>query len=708
LRLPAGGSDELGIAMNAFNHMLGEIEKRGATLLSVNRQLQQQAELAKAAQAQAESASMAKTRFLANMSHELRSPLNGVIGAAQLLQAQGADSARRRELVEIIRTSGSNLLGLIEHVLDLARIEAGVLELQPQDFNLLDCVEAAVQSSAPVAMAKGLRLSCCVDPHMALWRHGDDVRLRQLVLNLLGNAAKFTARGDVSVDVRPSGGHQDRLQIQIRDTGIGVAPEALATIFEPFQQADASTTRRFGGSGLGLAICRDLARLMGGDVTAQSIPGVGSCFTLELPLPQAQRPGDETEALGLRVAWCEPHEPSAQALSALLVRLGCQSQRCHDLSELQAFMMVNDSWGRLPWFIVALDSELGRALLRGALHRLEPTRVLPIDGPADAQQAHARDSLGLPRAMARPLLRSALVSRLASARGTDLPTQPAPLSPAAGGAAAQVLLVEDDPINQAVVQSMLEYAGFACTVAGNGTSALHHLAHSRFDLVLMDWQMPDMDGLEATRRLRRGDAGDINRTVPVVALTANAFAEDRSACLAAGMNDFVTKPVLAAHLVAVAERWAFRHRVPDGEALRADSVTARAAPIDGAPDYDPGVLARLPMVADGSNPQYTHRLLGLFERTVTQTLSAIERGMDAADLTAVQRSLHSLKSGAGQVGALALAAEAGRAETAMRRGELDAAALPPMLKRLRAAHRRFTEAVAVTDPNTSRSGSGRS
>jgi two-component system sensor histidine kinase BarA len=698
LRLPARGQDEVGMAVNAFNQMLDEIEQRGTTLVNMNRQLHQQAEVAQAAQAQAESASLAKTRFLANMSHELRSPLNGVIGAAQLLQAQGGQAARRAELVEIIRTSGTNLLGLIEQVLDLARIEAGALELQPQDFNLLECVEAAVVSSSALAAKKGLRLSCHVDPDLALWRHGDDTRLRQLVLNLLGNAIKFTAQGDVSVDVQAVKGSADRLQIAVRDSGIGISPAALATVFEPFQQADASTTRRYGGSGLGLSICRDLARLMGGDVTAQSIPGVGSCFTIEVPLPTALNAGQQAQPLGFRVAWCEPHEPSAKALAALLQRLGCDAQRCHDLAELQAFMAIDDSLGRPPWFMVALDADPGRALLDAAWPGLVPGHVLPIDGAAEVRQAHVLEASGLPRALSRPVLRAALVSRLASARTVEAPalqTQPAPLP---AQTAARVLLVEDDAINQTVVKSMLEYAGFGCTVAGNGVSALQLLERTPFDLVLMDWQMPHMDGMEATRRLRAGQAGELNRTVPVVALTANAFAEDRSACLAAGMNDFVTKPVLAAHLVAVAERWAFHDRVPDSRPHRLDETVHRESKEDIAPVYDPSVLAKLPMVADGSDPDYPQRLLGLFERTAATTLAAIEQGLRAGDLKGVQRGVHTLKSSAAQVGALALSGEAARIETGLRQGELALADLPQKLERLMVAKRELAEAVAGYKP----------
>lgn len=561
LRLPSSRQDEVGVAVNAFNHMLNEVQERGTTLVAVNRKLHQQAEVARTAQVRAEAASRAKTRFLANMSHELRSPLNGVIGAAQLLEAQGADAGRRAELVQIIRTSGNNLLGLIEHVLDLARIEAGAFELQTRDFNLLDCIEAAVVSSAPLASAKGLRLSCCVDPALPLWRHGDDGRLRQLVLNLLGNAVKFTARGEVSIDVRPLEMQDGRVQVQVRDTGIGIAPEALGRVFEPFQQADASTTRRFGGSGLGLSICRDVARLMGGEVSAQSVEGVGSCFTLELPLPPAQGPGGDFVVLGLRVVWYEPHEPSARALAALLERLGCESLRCHDGAELDAVLRAEKAQGGAPWLMIAVDCDSGRDMLTRALPLLDFRRVLPIGGTAGAPpQTGAWEALGLPRALLRPVLRAALVSRLASGRALPLAEQEPPAQPSSGRAWAHVLLVEDDPINQTVVRSMLLQAGVACTLAGSGTAALQLLRRSAYDLVLMDWQMPEMDGLEATRRLRAGHAGGLNTSAPVVALTANAFAEDRAECLAAGMNDFVTKPVLASHLINVVERWALGSR----------------------------------------------------------------------------------------------------------------------------------------------------
>ena len=674
-RLPAAGHDEVGVAIAAFNHMLDEVQRRGEALAALNAALQSEAVHSQGARQLAEAASNAKTRFLANMSHELRSPLNGVIGAAQLLQAQGADPVRRAELVDMIRASGSTLLGLIESVLDLARIEAGALHLVLQDFNLHECIDAAVLSTSAAASAKGLQLSCVVAPNVAAWRHGDSMRLRQLLLNLLGNAVKFTPQGEVVLEVSP-GEQEGDMHFAVRDSGIGISADALQTIFEPFQQADESTTRRFGGSGLGLSICRDLAQLMGGQVAVQSAPGNGSCFTLNLPLPLVQ-PAPLDAPLGLRVAWHEPHEASARALVSLLARLGCEALRCDDPDSLQEAMVQSDAQGRAPWFMVALDKPQGSALLASCAAWLDLTHVVPMGAHTEGAQAAAlasqRDAAGLPRLLAKPLLRAALVSRLAQAHRHS---EAKVVNDEEGNTEDCVLVVEDDATNRMVVCAMLDQAGYRSIVAHTGRQALAVLANTPVALVLMDWQMPDMDGLEATRKLRAGDAGEINRNVPVVALTANAFAEDRATCLAAGMNDFLTKPVLAAHLVGVVERWT----APDGvltawpslgrmDSLRGELSATQRKGVPEAPDFDPDVLAALPMVADGSDPGYVASLLAMFTDITGEALDVMQAALARDDTDVVRRCVHSLKSSAAQVGALALSAQAAEQEAAMRAGQ---------------------------------------
>ena len=561
-RLPVAGADELGRAVGAFNAMIDEVAARGAALEAANQVLEQRVEQRtlelQREKERAEAASCAKTRFLANMSHELRTPLNGVIGAAQLLRDQGDDEHRRHELVGLIRASGSNLLGLIDSVLDLARIESGSLTLNPGDFNLADVVDAVVAMAALAARQKGLRLVCEIDPALPLWRHGDALRLRQVLLNLLGNATKFTLHGEVVLQVAASA-DSDGVRFAVSDTGIGMSAATLATAFEVFRQADDGSARRFGGSGLGLAISRELATLMGGRIEAASQLQRGSTLTATLPLPcLAAQP--VVPPLAYRVAYIEPHEASARALAALLVRIGCEALRCRSVDDVRAALGRDDSHGRPSWLLVAADDASSLELMEAAAEHIDPQYVIGM-GHAEWYAADAaREGVKLARSVVKPVLRSALVSRFGAAldagatRPAALAADPLPVGELAQRA-GRVLVVEDDPVNQTIVASMLTQAGFSVEVANDGHSALQAVGAMRFDLVLMDWQMPDMDGLEVTRLLRAGAAGGHGQTTPIVALTANAFAEDRAACLAAGMNDFLTKPVLADRLVRTVNRW---------------------------------------------------------------------------------------------------------------------------------------------------------
>ena len=290
-RLPAGGPDEVGVAVNAFNGMLDEIRRRGEALLDANRELEQRVTDRTLAlqreKERAEAASIAKTRFLANMSHELRTPLNAVIGAAQLLEEGKGSADHQAYLVSAIHSGGTKLLGQIENILDLSRIETGALELSIEDFNLVDCVEAAMATASVTAHVKRLEVACIVDPHVASWRRGDPMRLRQVLLNVLGNALKFTLQGEVVLRVAPGDGPDD-LCISVTDTGIGIGPASLAEVFEPFRQADDRSNRRFGGTGLGLAISKELVELMGGRVGVESVPGQGSTFWFEVPLERVE------------------------------------------------------------------------------------------------------------------------------------------------------------------------------------------------------------------------------------------------------------------------------------------------------------------------------------------------------------------------------------------------------------------------------------
>ena len=363
----------------------------------------------------AQEASRAKSRFLAVMSHELRTPLHGVLGAADLLRDPTLPSANRQELVDTVRRGGTHLLHLINDVLDLSRIEAGRLELLDQPFELRGCVAQVMETIELQATAKSLQCRLAVEESVPEWLRGDEFRLKQVLMNLLGNAVKFTDRGHVSLALRYEPLAR-QLHVHIEDTGIGIERAHQPRVFDAFHQADSGVTRRHSGSGLGLAITDQLVTLMRGGLSLQSEPGIGTRVTLRLPLP-----------------------------------------------------------------------------------------------PADPVPTTAQHSAHTPLA-------------------TDL-------------AGLRVLLVDDDAVNTMIASQMLETAAIEVHTAGSGIDALKQLTRGGFDLVLMDWRMPDMDGLEATRRLRAGEAGEAARHLPVVGLTANAYAEDRAACIAAGMDDVLVKPV---------------------------------------------------------------------------------------------------------------------------------------------------------------------
>jgi signal transduction histidine kinase/CheY-like chemotaxis protein len=561
-RLPDAGGDEIG--------------KRGQTLLESNRNLEERVtERTLSLQRErdrAEAASLAKTRFLANMSHELRTPLNAVIGAAQLLEDGRNDAQGQARLVEAIRGSGQNLLGLIDGVLDLARIESGALELQVHDFDLIGCVESALSTAAVGARMKGLNIACLIDPRVAAWRRGDAARLRQVLLNLLGNAVKFTLQGEVVLSVAPSD-RGDGLTIGVADTGIGIGEASLTKIFEPFRQADDASSRRFGGSGLGLSIARQLVELMGGRLRVSSELGQGTRFDVDLTLPAAAHAAAPPPPMGHDVLFFEPHEASAQALTAHLQSLGCRPRHCRTPRELRLWLGRVEGAQVQPWVLVAADADETWGFLEESIALVDPARVVGMAALDSSDTQALRRRFRVPLGLSKPVTRQALAACLA--HHVEHAREPAASEPSVEAAATlalgkHVLVVEDDPTNQLIVCSMLDNLGYRSTVADCGARAMELLGQTAYDAVLMDCQMPGMDGLEVTRRLRAGVAGRFAEVVPIIALTANAFSEDRAACLAAGMNDFLTKPVLVNDIARALRRWTQRPG-GDDQAVRASA-----------------------------------------------------------------------------------------------------------------------------------------
>ncbi|MBL0719216.1 response regulator [Piscinibacter sp. Jin2] len=462
----------------------------------------------------AEAASSAKSRFLATMTHELRTPLNAVLGATELLAERPQLHGTDRRLLESAHDSGRHLLAMIENVLDLSRIEAGQMPVVPAPFSLAECVHGALEAVRLAAERKGLLLELQGGGSLTDWRLGDALLIKRVLINLLGNAVKFTARGSVILSLAEDA--PGSLRIEVRDTGIGIPAAALQRIFEPFRQADDTTTRRHGGSGLGLAITRELLTALGGSIELDSVEGLGTTMTVRLPLPACEdvRPS-ELAAWRDRLAELRPPEPA---------------------DTLPPELLDTALAGREP---ASLPPEPPRP----------PRPELRPLAAADPQPAPALESAAGPAATA---------DALAAPTPGAAPASPATeaLTPPAAAWARRLLVVEDDMVNQLIATQMLAADGWQVDIAEHGGEALARLRERPYALVLMDWQMPVMDGLEATRRLRAGESGIAVAALPVIGVTANAHADDRQACLAAGMNEVVTKPLSLPVLRAVVRQWA--------------------------------------------------------------------------------------------------------------------------------------------------------
>jgi signal transduction histidine kinase/DNA-binding response OmpR family regulator len=509
-----------------------------------------------AAMQAAQEGNRAKSEFLANMSHEIRTPLNAVIGLADLLQRLDP-TPQQQHYLQMVNSAGQTLLSLINDVLDLSRIEAGEVVLESSPVSLVEIAGEVVNVLALQAERKGLELILRVDPEVPEPLLGDPLRLRQILMNLVGNAIKFTEHGLVELAITRQ---LDGIRVQVQDSGIGIPAAKLREIFESFTQADASHTRRYGGTGLGLAICRRLVNLMGGQIEAQSEDGRGSIFTADLPLYAAEgaRPAVDSEPAlaGRRVLVALGPATTRVALVDVLRALGMTAETAAGGAEA-AERLRRESWDVITLDSRASDDDFTRC--EDAM-RLEssPPRLLVLAGLDTESRGTALVRAGRARPVARPVdpgrLRRALLDVLAPREATAATpaastTGPAPL--------IRVLLAEDNPINQKVATSLLQTLGCAVTVAADGRQAVAAAATGAFDLVLMDCQMPEMDGLEATRRLRALPAP--LGTVPVIAITANVLGEHRQACFAAGMDDFVSKPISREALRRTLEKWAVSH-----------------------------------------------------------------------------------------------------------------------------------------------------
>ena len=674
-----------------INSVLIGWEGRPATLCflrDVTESIETEAQL-RAAREAAEAASRAKSRFLANMSHEIRTPMNAIIGLTELALSLPLAAEQRRYLSGVLE-SADFLLSLLNTILDLSKIEAGKLDVIPNEFSLREELGDTIKTVSLRAAEKGLELVCHVRPGVPDRLIGDSGRLRQIVLNLAGNAIKFTPAGEVLVSVEPvsTAGNEVVLQFSVRDTGIGIPAEKHQAIFEAFEQADDSTTRQFGGTGLGLAISSQLVEMMGGEIWVESQPGAGTVFAFTARFQQAASgepaPRVPADLQGASVLLVEDHGPTRDALCELLTAWGLCPTAASDASQALALVRTSidgdtassggTSSNSMPAFVL-IDDTLpdgdGVTLATEVRDCAPQAAIVLLLRPGDPEREMLlRETQPEVTLIAKPVMPSDLLEALLVARGGGAAgAHEAAAGPYDFGHAAtplRILLAEDNPINRRVAVHLLGGRGHQVTCAGDGHEALRLIEADSFDLVLMDLQMPVLGGEEATAQIRVAEQGT-RRHLPVVAMTAHALKGDRERCLAAGMDDYIAKPIRARQLFEVVERYA-----PGGAATVEEpaassdatepmpsggTINEPAVPLPNALDLEPegnnspafDVVAALAAV--GGDCGLLKEIVALFRADAPGWLGELADALAAGDTARLRRIAHTLKNSAGYFGA---------------------------------------------------------
>ncbi len=676
LRVEPAGQDEVGVLIDGFNQMLTEIQRRDRQLTEHHEALEREVAIRTAdlraanhellaARDNAMAGSRAKSEFLANISHEIRTPMNGIVGMTELA-LDSTLTVQQRDCLDTVKSSAGSLLCLLNDILDFSKIESQKLEFDPIPFSLADLVDDTLKPFAVLAGKKHVELIADVRPEVPHQLVGDPGRIAQIVANLVGNAVKFTERGHVLVRVRcdEDAGDTVTLHVAVSDTGIGIPKDKHEAIFGAFSQADGSTTRRFGGTGLGLTISSSLVRLMGGRLWVESEERQGSTFQFTLTLPVAGRlaPSRADGVAGVPVLVVDDSDVSRRVLCDALNRWGMTTAAAADAAAAFDMLTVAARAGR-PFGLVIVDAgmpgvdgfSLAEQMARSDVRETALLMMLAANGRAD--DAHRCQQLGIEAHVSKPVRRADLLSAVRRALGLEA----AVASSRRAGAAERprvslrVLLAEDNPVNQKVAVGLLTRRGHSVHVANNGLDALAAWETASFDVVLMDIQMPEMGGIEATRAIREREALT-GRHTRIVAMTAHAMKGDREQYLAAGMDGYISKPIDHRVLMATIEE-------------EQPSTPGRAASLEQ--------MSSLPIVLDdiqerlGGDEELIREVVTAFVKDLPARLSDLEVAVQRRDAAAVQASAHALKGAAANVSAAALAECSHSLEIVARSGTYD-------------------------------------